>query len=136
MTRREFTKAQKAEMIRRASDAEGNIFCEGCGLNVTGKVIEFDHTIAEALILDKSRKLSADDGKVLGRDCCHRSPDGKTAQDMAIIAEAKRREAKHLGIRSKLSGPGFRKEAPQRRASSPLAKPLPPRRIPGSGAGR
>lgn len=131
MSRREFTKAQKAEMIRRASDAKGNIFCEGCGLNVTGKVVEFDHIICEALILDKSRKLTAADGQVLGRDCCHRSPDGKTALDLAIIAEAKRREAKHHGIRSKLSGQGFRKEPPQRRASSPLSKPLPPRRLSG-----
>jgi len=131
MKRREFSNAQKAEMVRRATDAKGNIFCEGCGLNVTGKAIEFDHTIAEALILDKSRKLTADDGKMLGRDCCHRGPDGKTAQDMAVIAEAKRREAKHRGIGSKLSGPRFRKQPPQRRASSPLSNPLPPRRLPG-----
>lgn len=105
MSRREFTKAQKAEMIRRASDAKGNIFCEGCGLNVTGKVVEFDHTIPEAMILDKSRKLTADDGKMLGRDCCHRAPGGKTAQDVANIARAKRREANHLGIRPKSKFP-------------------------------
>jgi hypothetical protein len=105
MTRREFTKAQKAEMIRRASDVKGNIFCEGCGLNVTGKRIEFDHTIPEGMILDKSRKLTADDGKMLGRDCCHRAPGGKTAQDVANIARAKRREAIHLGIRPKSKFP-------------------------------
>ena len=131
MTRREFSRAQKAQMLKRASDEKGNVFCEGCGLNITGKAVEFDHTIAEALIIDKTRPLTIDDGRALGRDCCHRGLDGKTARDVAIIAEAKRREAKHLGIRSKLSGPGFRKEPPQRRASSPLAKPLPPRRITG-----
>lgn len=127
--RREFTRAQKAQMLKRASDEKGNVFCEGCHLNVTGKVVEFDHIIPEALIIDKTRPLTIEDGKALGRDCCHRGPDGKTARDVAIIAEAKRREAKHFGIRSKLSGPGFRKVAPQRRASSPLAKPLPPRRL-------
>ena len=109
MTRREFTKAQKAEMIRRASDAKGNIFCEGCGLNVTGKRIEFDHTIPEAMILDKSRKLTADDGKMLGRDCCHRAPGGKTAQDVANIARAKRREAVRFGIRKPRTITSWRK---------------------------
>jgi hypothetical protein len=117
MTRREFTKAQKAEMIRRASDAKGNIFCEGCGLNVTGKQVEFDHTIPEALILDKSRKLTADDGKMLGRDCCHRAPGGKTAQDVTNIARAKRREARHLGIRPKSKFP-CSKDSPWRRKLS------------------
>lgn len=131
MNRREFTRAQKAQMLKRASDAQGNIWCEGCGLNITGKVVEFDHTIAEALVIDKTKPLTIDDGKALGRDCCHRAPCGKTAQDVAVIAKAKRQEAGHLGIRpaSRLKGPAFAKPAPQRRASRPLAKQLPPRRI-------
>lgn len=124
MTRREFTRSQKAQMLKRASDAQGNIWCEGCGLNITGKVVEFDHTIAEALVIDKSRPLTIDDGKALGRDCCHRAPGGKTAQDAAAIAKAKRREAGHLGIRppSRLRGPGFPKYAPQRSATRKLQK--------------
>lgn len=130
MIRREFSRAQKAQIIKRASDAQGRIFCEGCGLNITGKAIEFDHTIAEALVVDKHKPLTIEDGKVLGRDCCHRAPGGKTSQDVAAIAEAKRREAKYLGIRrpKTLRGQGFPKFAPQRRASSPLNKALPPRR--------
>lgn len=127
--RREFTRSQKAQMLRRASDAKGRIFCEGCGLNITGKVVEFDHTIPEALIVDKTKPLTIDDGKALGRDCCHRAPGGKTAQDVATIAKAKRQEAGHLGIRTKIQSAGFRKSAPQRRASSALAKPLPARRM-------
>lgn len=119
MKRREFTKAQKAQMIKRASDEQGRIFCEGCGLNVTGKRIEFDHTIAEALVIDKTKPLTIEDGKVLGMDCCHRGPDGKTAQDVAIIAKAKRQEAGHLNIRrpSTLKGAGFKRYAAQRSAS-------------------
>ena len=105
MTRREFTKAQKAEMLRRASDSKGRIRCEGCGLDVTGKAIEFDHTIPEALILDKSRPLTAADGNLLGRNCCHRAPGGKTAQDVADIARAKRREAAHGGFKTKTKRP-------------------------------
>ena len=131
MKRREFTREQKAQMIKRASDAQGLIWCEGCGLNLTGKVIEFDHTIAEALVIDKAKPLTIADGKVLGRDCCHRAPGGKTAQDVAIISEAKRREAAHLGIRRQpqIKSRGFAKRPPQRKASAPLTRPLPPRRF-------
>ena len=32
MIRREFTRAQKAQMLKRASDAQGSIWCEGCGI--------------------------------------------------------------------------------------------------------
>lgn len=105
MTRREFTKAQKAEMLRRAMDEKGRVHCERCGLDVTGKAIEFDHTIPEAMVTDKSRPLTADDGKLLGRNCCHRAPGGKTAQDVADIARAKRREAAHGGFKTKSSRP-------------------------------
>ena len=127
--RREFSRAQKAQMLKRASDEKGRIFCEGCGLNITGKVVEFDHTIPEALIVDKTKPLMIDDGKALGRDCCHRAPGGKTAQDVATIAKAKRQEAGHLGIRTKIQSAGFRKAIPQRRASSPIEKTMPPRRL-------
>jgi hypothetical protein len=129
MTRREFTRSQKAQMLKRASDEKGRIFCEGCGLNITGKAVEFDHTIPEALVIDKTKPLTIDDGKALGRDCCHRAPGGKTAQDVARIAKAKRQEAGHLGIRPTIKSAGFRKAAPQRRASTPLEKQLPPRRF-------
>ncbi|WP_146170195.1 hypothetical protein [Bosea sp. 124] len=112
-------------MIKRAMTGAGQILCEGCGLNITGKVIEFDHIIPEALILDKTADLSIADGHVLGRDCCHRRPGGKTACDLADITEAKRREAKHLGIRPRprLAGAGFTPPEPQRSASRPLTKP-------------
>ena len=120
--RREFSRSQKVAMLKRAMDARGCIRCEGCGLNVSGKVVEFDHVIPEALIIDKNRELSIEDGRVLGRDCCHRAPGTKTARDLAAIAEAKRREARHLGIRPLLSR-GFPKPSPQMKASRPLAKP-------------
>ncbi|PTM40312.1 hypothetical protein [Bosea sp. 124] len=112
-------------MIKRAMARAGQIHCEGCGLNVTGKVIEFDHIVPEALILDKSAGLDIADGRVLGRDCCHRRPGGKTASDLSDIADAKRREAKHFGIRSKpgFRATGFAAPEPQRSASRPLTKP-------------
>ena len=126
-TRREFTRAMRSEMLRRSM--RGNrIHCEGCGRDLTGKRVEFDHTIPEALILDKTRPLTAADGQVLGLDCCHRAPGGKTAQDVADIARAKRREVKHAGIRKSLKGQPLPAGAPALRASTPLSKPLPPRR--------
>lgn len=123
--RREFTRAQKVAMIKRAMDGTGRVLCEGCGLNITGKAIEFDHIIPEAFVIDKSVGLEISDGRVLGRDCCHRRPGGKTTTDLAEIAEAKRREAKHFGIRpgQRLRGPGFAPSQPQRSASRPLSKP-------------
>lgn len=125
VARREFSRAQKVALIKRAMNGSGWIICEGCGLNITGKAIEFDHMIPEAMILDKSIALSLADGLVLGRDCCHRRPGGKTATDLADIAEAKRREAKHLGIPRNRGflGSSFSPAQPQRSASRPLTKP-------------
>jgi hypothetical protein len=125
IARREFSRAQKVALIKRAMNGSGRIICERCGLNITGKAIEFDHIIPEALVLDKSVALNLADGLVLGRDCCHRRPGGKTATDLADIAEAKRREAKHLGIprNRRFFGSGFSPAQPQRSASRPLTKP-------------
>lgn len=133
MKRREFSTALRIEMGRRAMNANGDIICEGCGLNLRGKAIEFDHVIPEAMRLphEMAKKLTAADGQVLGRDCCHRAPGGKTATDFANIAEAKRREAIHTGAIGRKPWPKkLRQPAPpQNRASTPLTKPLPPRRI-------
>jgi hypothetical protein len=65
---------------------------------VDHKKWHIDHTIPDALFLDKSRRLTADDGKLLGVECCH-AP--KTKVDVANIAEAKRREAKYLGMKTR-----------------------------------
>lgn len=96
MARREFTRAVYAQIVKRALHPKHGICCEGCGLVLGAKPYHVDHTIADALQIDKSRKLTADDGKLLGVDCCH-AP--KTKIDVAVIAEAKRREERHLGIK-------------------------------------
>jgi hypothetical protein len=128
MTRREFTKAQKAAMIKRAMNGKSIIHCEGCGLNITGKVVEFDHTIPEAMRLEEDRlkPLTIEEGKALGRDCCHSPKTNGKHGDIANVAKAKRREASHLGIKTK--GRGFPKRQDKRRINDPLTKPLPPRR--------
>jgi hypothetical protein len=94
--RREFPKDVYAQIVYRAMLPSGEIACEGCGLVLGRKTYHVDHTIPDALFLDKSRRLTAADGKLLGAECCH-AP--KTKVDVANIAEAKRREAKYLGMK-------------------------------------
>lgn len=105
--RREFTTAVYAQIVLRATNADGLVQCEGCGLVLGKRLYHVDHTIADGLQVDKRRRLTAEEGKLLGAECCHKP---KTADDVAKIAKAKRREAKHLGIKrpaGKLKGRGF-----------------------------
>jgi hypothetical protein len=101
MRRREFTRAVKAEIVLRATNAQGVVCCEGCGLVLGKRKFEIDHILAEQLIVDKSRKLTAADGQLLGMECCHRGEDGKTNKDVAAIARAKRRQENDLGFATK-----------------------------------
>lgn len=96
MARREFTTPVRAAIIKRATK-NGVQYCEECGC--LARRFEIDHTDADALQLDKSRKLTADDGKLLcaGPNSCHAR---KTRDDVANIARAKRQEAAHIGAKS------------------------------------
>lgn len=105
MKRREFSHKIRLVIVARAMNASGQVVCEGCGQILHMKKYEIDHTIAEALITDKAKPLTAKDGQLLGM-CCHRGEDGKTARDVSDIARAKRRAAKHLGIKPKARGWG------------------------------
>lgn len=96
MTRRNFPNRVKGQIVTRAMNADGRVVCEGCGLVLGRKPYEIDHTLPEALVMDKSRDLTADDGKLLGKDCCH-AP--KTRVDIARIAKSKRQARRHLGIK-------------------------------------
>lgn len=126
--RREFSRKVRAQIILRATNADGVICCEGCGLLLGKKAYQIDHTLPEALVMDKSRKVTAADGKLLGQACCH-AP--KTAADIRQIRKADRQRDKDTGAISRKPWPKpIRRPAPaQNRASAPLSKPLPPRRI-------
>jgi hypothetical protein len=103
--RREFTTAQKVEIVRRATDTAGTIRCERCGLALKRGQFEIDHIIAEALRpeVDKREKLKIAEGQLLGSVCCH---DPKTyGEDIPLAAKAKRREAKKSGVYRKTSRP-------------------------------
>jgi hypothetical protein len=118
MSRREFPKSVKAEIVRRAMTPEGLVACEGCGLILGKKPYQIDHTIPDALFLDKGRKLTAADGKLLGQECCH---GPKTHQvDIPTIAKVKRVEARDKGIirpKGQIKSPGFTKPAKAKQAS-------------------
>lgn len=118
MPRREFTTDVYAQIVHRATNKQGHVVCEGCGLVLGKRRYHVDHTIADALVVQK-RKLTAADGKLLGVECCH-AP--KTAADVASIAEAKRREARDLGVKRASSALARKDRSPKR-----LTKQLPPR---------
>lgn len=126
--RREFPRRIRAEIVLRATNAAGLLCCEGCGLVLGKKPYEVDHTLPEALVMDKSRKLTAADGKLLGKACCH-AP--KTADDIGRIRKADRQRDKHTGATARKPWPKRQKTPapPQARATTPLTKQLPARRF-------
>lgn len=130
MTRREFPRRIRAAIILRATNADGIVCCEGCGLVLGKKPFDVDHTLPEALVMDKSRPLTAEDGKLLGKACCH-TP--KTADDIRRVRKADRQRDRDTGASARapsLRSRSFRPQPPQNSASRPLVdKPRPPRRI-------
>ena len=102
MTRRNFTRNQREQIIERSKNAAGQICCEGCKQVLGLKKYEIDHIIAEALRpeADKQRKITITEGQLLGL-CCHRGEAGKTNADVAKIAKAKRQYDNKHGLAAK-----------------------------------
>ena len=97
--RREFSRKQRGQIICRATDpVSGLVKCEGCGLVLGRKPFEIDHTIPEELLTDKSRPLTIEDGKLLGKDCCHKP---KTANDIRAIRKSDRVRDRNTGAMPK-----------------------------------
>jgi hypothetical protein len=122
MARRNFTRQQKEDIVLRATDEAGTVSCEKCKVALKRGSWEIDHILAEALRpeADKKVKITLAEGQLLGKDCCHRGPDGKTNKDVAQIAKAKRQHAGHNGIKSPPKGRGFPKPAKEQ---NPARKP-------------
>ena len=107
MARREFSHNVKLEIIKRTMDAKGNLRCEKCfGVVKKGEV---HHVDQDAMQIDKQTKLTASDGQFLCREC-HQEI---TSAQAPVLAKAKRREKKALGIRivpaKKIQSPPFPK---------------------------
>lgn len=121
MARKEFSKSVKVAALKRAM-VNGIIRCEEC--HCEAKRPEIHHVNPDAL----TGEPTLENAMVLCRDC-HRE---KTSAQAPIIAKAKRREARQLGIRKRpqLKSAGFPKfEKPSRIGKHRIEKlPLPPRR--------
>lgn len=112
MSRRNFTRNQKEQIVERSKNADGRICCERCGLVLDAKPYEIDHIIAEALRpeADKQHPITIAEGQLLGKECCHRGEDGKTNQDVRAIAHAKRVYNRANGLKTpkrELKSAGF-----------------------------
>ena len=104
MSRKEFPKSVKVASIK-ANTRDSVVYCEGCGL--PARRFHFDHRNPDGL----TGQPTLDNCQLLCEPC----HSDKTKQDVADIAKAKRREAKHLGVR-------MRRAPPQNRATKPLNK--------------
>jgi uncharacterized protein YbaR (Trm112 family) len=97
MSRREFSRAVKVEIIRRATrtigdDGLSGTFCEECGSLV--RAWEIHHLREDALEVDKSKPLTAEEGALWCKPC-HR--EYTSTHSVPVVAAAKRQEAAHLG---------------------------------------
>ena len=112
--RSEFPRAVRVAVIKRTT-RDSVVYCEECGC--PAKTFEIDHINADGL----TGKPTIENARLLCTPC-HRS---KTKADVAAIAKAKRREARHLGAskpKGNIRGPSFAKPEPQRKASKPVEK--------------
>ena len=120
--RREFSTSARLAMIKRTTRGLA-VYCELCDCPCTRW--EYHHTIEEELVVDKSAKLTADDGLLICEPC----HDNITAtQSIPRVARAKRIEARHLGAtrpKGTIKSAGFEKK--ERTHAGRAA--LPPRRI-------
>jgi hypothetical protein len=121
MIYRRFSVAVQIGVLGRATDSSGRVHCDRCGIWVKSRAeYEIDHVIPEGMRpeADKQKPLTMADGQLLCRANCHRAE--KTPEDVAQIAQAKRREAYHKGI--KRPGKASQERLPKRltkRAAGP-----------------
>lgn len=96
MVRREFNRATRVEIVRRAtrsiSETLFAVFCEKCG--ALSQRWEIHHLREDALEIDKGGPLTADDG-ALWCVPCHKEHTASVS--IPAVARAKRREAAHIG---------------------------------------
>lgn len=121
--RREFTRKVKAQIVLRAT-VEGVVCCEGCGLILGKKPYDIDHTVAEELVIDKTKPLTAADGKLLGKVCCHIP---KTGDDIRMVRKSDRQRDRDSGViapSGKFQSAAFQKPAKPERPDP--NKGLPP----------
>lgn len=118
--RREFSRKTKAQAFQRAG---GN--CEVCTARLMPGKFRYDHILPDVL----GGEPTLENCKVQ----CLACDAPKTADDIRRIRKADRQRDRHTGALAKPSqirSAGFPKSAPQARATSPLRKQMPQRRLP------
>lgn len=120
MTRREFSKAIRVAVIKRATKNSA-VYCEACG--ALAKRFQIDHVRADGLLGEPTIENA-----MLICEPCWRV---KNPQDATAIARAKRREAKAIGAtrpKQSIKSAGFAKSARTLRREARGPRPsLPPK---------
>lgn len=121
MSRKEFPRK-----VRLAAFARANGCCEKCTRKlIGGEVPEYDHILPDAL----GGKPTLENCQILCAGC-HAIKTGK--EDVPRIRKSDRQRAAAIGAKvnkgTPMKGPKFTPAEPQRKASKPMAKELPPRR--------
>ncbi len=91
MTRRNFTKAVRVEIVKR-SMRNGQTYCEAPNCGQPCKRFEIHHLTSDAMETNKSRRLTAADGALWCLPC----HSAETKAQAPILAKARAREAAHL----------------------------------------
>ena len=126
--RRNFTRAVAVEIVKRscARREDGQPSCERCG--AIGCKLEVHHLAMDAMQVEKSRKLTADDGELLCEPC----HDPITSKQRKELAKAQAREAKHAGVArstQKIANRGFALSERTIARQAQELKAIPPRRM-------
>lgn len=114
MARREFSRAIKVQVIKRAT-RDGAVYCEKCG--ALAKRWQIDHVIADA----HGGEPALSNAELICEPCY----TTKNAKDTTVAAKLKRIEARHLGAKKTTPAIPRRPTEPapaQRKASKPMTK--------------
>jgi 5-methylcytosine-specific restriction protein A len=114
--RQEFSRKTKRDAFARCKG-----HCEGCGFKLELGRFHYDHTLPTGWL---EGDASLENCAVLC-DQCH---EKKTTREAAERAKGNRIRDRRIGALTPRRG--FPKPPPQRRATTPLERPLPPRRLP------
>lgn len=116
MPRKEFPRAVKVEVVKRAT-RNSVVYCECCGL--PAKKWQIDHIVADAI----GGQPVIDNAQLLG-DCCY---SVKNPQDTKRAAKAKRVEAYHTGVKrpkGQIKSRGFDKKPRPEKLPLPAIRPM------------
>lgn len=109
MARKEFTKT-----IKRAAALRSEGRCENCGIKLAFGSFHYDHDLPDFLggepTLENCRVLCI---------ACHKAKTRETDTPRIVKSRGQRDMALNIKGPSRLSGAGFRKSAPQKRATTP-----------------